>query len=280
MRKLICLVCIFVIFSVRAEDIKVIDAFYRYPLPDNCSHSEAKAIAMDRAIAEALEREYGSKVQSETWSEVHSSEEDTRTDIWRIGSSMVKGQWIETIGEPKFTFVTDGNSVVLEVRMRGRTMATSDRNIDLDINTICVNKEGKLKSQRFQSGDRLEVNFTSPIDGYLLMFLGDDEGGVSQLLPFPNQKTGALTIAGGERYDFFRSNRELWEEQYRLTTDKEIERNILYVIFTPNHIIKPVAALSNGIRSLSVENFREWLSKQRSIDKDVQIRTIPLTVIN
>lgn len=262
-----------------ADNSRVVEASYRYVIPENCSQAEAKATAIDRAMAEALAREYGTTVQAETWSDIRNSDERSSTDIWRLGSSTVKGQWLETIGEPQFRFVTDGDNLAVEVKMKGRVAPLSSRQIDIVAVPLKSGRDGVFESQRFLNGERLELRFSSPVSGSLLVFLSDEDGTVTQLLPFPTQKNGAIPIRGGEKYLFFRDNSEDEAEQYALSTDKDLERNILYVIFTPNHIVKPMTSAANGIRFLSVNDFRRWLSERRSMDADLQLLTIPLTIL-
>lgn len=278
MRKLLSIALLLIALSAFADDSRVVDAFYRYVIPDNCSQSEAKGIAMERAITEALANEFGTTVHAETMSEVSNTGEKSATNIWRLGSSVVKGQWIETIGEPQFKFLSDGTNLVVEVRMRGRVIPLADRHIDLQVETQRFAKDGVFVSQHFHSGDKLELNFTSPVDGNLLVFLSDEDGIVSQLLPFPQQSIGAFSVTEGKNYLFFRDNKESWAEQYQLSTTEDIERNLLYIIFSPNHIVKPVTTFASGIRFLSEDAFRRWLGNRRNTDKDLQIRTIPITI--
>lgn len=263
-----------------ADDTHVVDAYYKYHIPENVTQVEAEATAMERAIVEALAGEFGTVVNAETWSDVQNSGEVSRSDVWRLGSSIVKGQWLETISGPEYNFVTDGNSMAVEVRLRGRVAPLSERTIDLRFSTLQVSADGIFESQRFKSGDRLEFKFAAPVDGSLLLFLDDGDGTVCQLLPFATEKTGAIAVKAGVQYDFFHDADDQYAEQYRLLSDKEIERNTLYVIFTPNHIVKPTTSESGHIRLLSTKSFRSWLSRQRSLDKDLQIRPIALTIIN
>lgn len=278
MRKVLSIALLLIASSAFADDSRVVDAFYCYVIPDNCSQSEAKGIAIERAITEALANEFGTTIHAETMSEVSNIGEKSATNIWRLGSSVVKGQWIETIGEPRFKFLSDGANLVVEVRMKGRVIPIADRHIDLQVETQRFSKDGVFVAQHFQSGDQLELSFTSPVDGNLLVFLSDEDGIVSQLLPFPQQSTGAFNIKEGKKYLFFRDSKESWAEQYQLTTTEDMERNLLYVIFSPNHIVKPVTTFASGIRFLAEDAFRRWLGNQRNIDKELQIRTIPLTI--
>lgn len=263
-----------------ADDTRVIDAYYRYHIPENTTQTETKATAMERAIAEALANEFSTVVNAETWSDLRNSTDASQVDIWRLGSSVVRGEWLETISGPDYNLITDGNAIAIEVRLRGRVAPLSARTIDLHIATLRGGTDGIYESQRFKSGDRLEVRFGAPVDGSLLLFLDDSEGTVCQLLPFAGQKAGAMAIKAGERYHFFHDTDDSWIEQYQLSTDKELERNTLYVIFTPNHIVKPMTTESNRIRFMSTDSFRDWLSHQRGIDKDLQVRAIPLTILN
>lgn len=277
-RWLIGVLALMSILPAVADDSRIVDAEYRYVIPENCSQAEAKATALDRAMVEALAREFGTTVQAETWSDTRNTTDNSTTDVWRLGSSTVKGQWLETIGEPQYHFLTDGTNLVVEVKLKGRVAPLSTRQIDIVAQPIKAGADGVFDSQRFNTGERLELRFSSPVNGSLLVFLSDETDYVTQLLPFPTQTHGAIPIRGGERYLFFRDNSDEDTEQYALYTDKDMERNILYVIFTPGHIVKPVTQLSEGVRYLSVKDFRRWISERRSVDPDLQFKSIPITI--
>lgn len=258
----------------------IVDAYYKYIIPENTTQAEAKATAMERAITVALANKYGTLVNAETWTEIRNNNGESRADTWRIGSSAVKGEWLETISGPEYKLITDGNNLAIEVRLKGRAAPLSERTIDLHFEILRVGNDGVFESQRFKSGDKLEFKFGSPVNGSLLLFIDDGEGTVSQLLPFANQKEGAMPISAGKRYHFFNDNSAPNAEQYQLLTDNEVERNTLYVIFTPNHIVKPMSDENNNIKFMSIASFRSWLSQQRAIDKDLQIRPIPISITN
>ena len=56
---------------------------------------------------------------------------------------------------------------------------------------------------------------------------------------------------------------------------------MLYVVFSQNDFIKPIDK-SNGqelsLKTLSAENFRNWLQKSRALDHTFQVVSIPITI--
>ncbi|MCM1520816.1 MAG: DUF4384 domain-containing protein [Lachnoclostridium sp.] len=280
MRKFLTLILLLLTPILWARETKTLNAHYVYAFPENLSQSEAKSIAVERAITEALASEFGSSIKAETWTELRNINGESHSDMWTLGSSFVKGEWIETIGEPRFEFKTDGQMLVVEVWLKGKAAPINSAFVDLDIRTIRVNNRGSYESEKFMSGDTLQLSFSSPIDGNLLIFLADDQGNVFQLLPFPQQKDISFAIKGSETYTLFKNNYIYEEEQYIMMTDKSMEHNLLYVIFSSDKIVKPSTKLFDKIQVISSENFRKWLGKLRNHDDNLQLRVLPITILN
>ena len=66
-----------------------------------------------------------------------------------------------------------------------------------------------------------------------------------------------------------------------MTCEKSIEKNQLYVLFSPNPFTKAIdrETLETILpRSLNHQDFQEWLAKCRSKDKDFCIRVFDITI--
>lgn len=138
-----------------------------------------------------------------------------------------------------------------------------------------------LRSSTFRSGDNCYLAFTTPVKGAIVVYLEDENGDVFCMLPYYYAQSATCTpVTPGERHIFFTSN-DGDREKYRLLTDKEIERNTIYVVFSQNDFIKPIDK-SDGhelsLKTLSSDNFRNWLQKSRALDHTFQVVTIPITI--
>lgn len=281
MRKLLFIAALCIAFSSRADSgLRVVEGQYTYVVPKNMSIAQAESAAIDYAILDALAGEFGTLVQAETQYELHETNGESVSDFWRLGTNLVKGEWIETIGEPKITrSLHNDGSMVIYVHIKGRAMPINSNPIDLTVKPMRMSKDGVFESQRFVSGDGLELDFAAAVDGFLSVFLADDAGNVFNILPFANEKDGATAIKGGKNYRFFHDNTSAAHEKYRLTTDSDLEHNILYVVFSPAKYTKPFGEMYANMRRLKRDDFNKWLTRLRITDPDLQLRTIPITII-
>lgn len=263
------------------EALRVVEGNYRYVVPENVAIAQAEAHAVECAMIDALANEFGTYIESEILFELHQSDSKSSSDFLRLSSSLVKGEWIETIGTPDIQrFLHTDGSMVIEAHVKGKALPIQSTVIDLITKPKCVSSDGVFESQRFQSGDLLELEFATPVDGYLSVFLADEDGNVFPILPYPSQSESAIFMKGGTRQTFFHDNKSAESEKYRLYTNRAAEHNILFILFSPSEYVKPYSEPYEGMRRLRADDFRKWLSRLRTTDRTLQLRTIPLTIIS
>ncbi|MDE6770414.1 MAG: hypothetical protein K2J78_11890 [Muribaculaceae bacterium] len=211
---------------------------------------------------------------------MRSSKNGENVDFWSSASSMVKGEWVSTIGEPTFeAFIEDGGFVI-RCDIKGYTREIKGPKAELDVKFLRNGTTDAHESSTFKSGDNCYLAFTTPVKGAIAVYLEDENKTMSCLLPYYAQSQTCTPVSPGERHLYFTSN-EGDQEQYKLFTDKEIERNMVYVVFSQNEFIKPIDK-SNGkelsLKTLSSEDFHNWLKKSRALDTTFQVVTIPITI--
>lgn len=115
-----------------------------------------------------------------------------------------------------------------------------------------------------------------------------DEGdNAIRLLPYTNSHEISYKIKADKEYLFF-SRKKLNEnddanivDEYLLYAGKPVEYNRVYIIFSPNEFVHPKDGKSGTVsaggvklnlpRSLSFNDMQEWLLKNRSRDKQMQV---------
>lgn len=267
-------------FSVRmpARDIKVVEGSSVYVVPRSVSLEEAESIALQRAITEALAAEFGTIVQSEVWTEIYNGADQSSAEAWSNGLNMVKGEWLETIGKPDINLRLSEEGYVVEVHVKGKAVAIESGKIDVKAEVKQADAFGINSGEYFKSGNRLIVDFGSPVNGNLSIFLADANSNIVQLLPFAGDSSPSYSIQGGVSYTFFADNSGDTEESYYLYTEAESERNLLYIVFSPNHFTCPFAESENGVRMFRAKDFRKWLTNQRASDSKMQTVIKPLII--
>lgn len=259
---------------------KAVSGTYTYYIPYNVARDKAEQIALERAIVNAIADEFGTVYSQHSRLDSRSSNGIENNDFWTSASALVKGEWVSTIGKPEFeVFIEDGNFAV-KCSVKGYAREIKGPQTDLDVRFLKNGTTDAHESSSFKSGDNCYLAFTTPVKGAIAVYLEDEDRNMACLLPYYAQTQTCTPVTPGERHLYFTSN-EGDQEQYKLYTDKEIERNTVYVVFSQNEFIKPIDK-SNGkelsLKTLSSKDFQNWLKKSRALDNTFQVITIPITI--
>ncbi len=268
-----------------AQRTEKVRAEYTYHAPENISLEEAKRIALDRAKVQAIADEFGTIVSQSNTTFVKNSNGESSTDFFSLGGSEVKGEWIETIGQPEYEISYEQGMLVVKAIVTGRIREIVSAQIDIKAEVLCNGTDLKFARTDFKSGDDLYLYFQSPVDGYLAVYLLDE---VTQmvycLLPYKSSSEAVTPIEHDKPYIFFSAehagaNAHLVDE-YTMTCNNPVERNTIYVVFSPNEFAK---ANSNNVdellpQELSFEEFQKWLAKGRRQDTKMNIWKESITI--
>lgn len=271
---------VFFSFTSFAAKEKEVSGSYTYYIPYNVARDKAEQIAFERARIQAIADEFGTVMTQHSRIDMKTSNGNENSDFWSSASSLVKGEWVSTIGEPTFEpFIENGNFAI-RCEVKGIAREITAPKAELDVRLLRNGTTDAYESSTFKSGDNCYLAFTTPVKGAIAVYLEDEAGDMFCMLPYYAQTATCTPVSPGIRHLFFTSN-DGDEEKYQLTTDKEIERNMLYVVFSQNDFIKPIDK-SNGqelsLKTLSADNFRNWLQKSRALDHTFQVVTIPITI--
>ncbi len=260
-----------------AGGIKTVTGQYEYVAPETVSPAEARHIALDRAKVQALADEFGTIISSEVWTEVKNDNGQSSTGLWSLGSNWVKGEWLETIGEPQYETLYQNDLFVVRVTVRGRARAIESAPIDIKAELLSDGADKAFRTRRFVTDNHLLLQFQSPVSGYLTVYLVDDQGKAFRLLPLRGQSEGAHLVKGNQEYIFFDRG-----DRYRLYTRKKLERNTVYIIFSPTEYVRPLDKQAGEWvpQALDFTDFSRWLSKIRAFDRNLQVVVAPITIVS
>ena len=175
--------------------------------------------------------------------------------------------------------------LVVKAIVFGRIREIVSAQIDIKAEVLCNGTDLKFARTDFKNGDDLYLYFQSPIDGYLAVYLLDE---VSQmvycLLPYKSSSEAVMPIEHDKPYIFFSAkhagDKAHLVDEYTMTCNNSVERNTIYVVFSPNEFAK---ANSNNVedllpQELSFEKFQKWLSNGRNRDKKMSLTNIQLSI--
>lgn len=262
-----------------SQQIKTVEAEYIYRAPENVTPEEAKRIALERAKIQALTDAFGTIVSQTNTTHIENRNGKSDVDFLSIGGSEVRGEWIETIGEPVYGNLSwEQGMLVVEVYVKGKAREIVSTQIDIQAHILRNGTEDKFESDRFRAGDDLYLSFLSPVSGYMAVYLVDAEQTAYCLLPYRNQTDGIYRVEANRHYLFFSSKEARREEssyvdEYTMTCSRQSEYNQIYIIFSPNAFCKAADNHSAALvpRELSFKAMQKWLTDCRMYDRDMQI---------
>ena len=271
--------------AVFAQKVKTVEAEYTYRAPENVTLEQARRTALERARIQAIADEFGTIVQQTSATRLENRNGETQTDFLSIGGSEVKGEWIETLGEPQYEIRYEQGMLVVTCRVKGKAREITTAQIDFKALVLRNGVEDRFESDRFKNGDDLYLSLQSPVAGWLAVYLMDDERQAFCLLPYQSQQTGIYQIEANRRYVFFSAKEASAAErsmvdEYTMTCERTSEHNQIYVVFSPNIFVKAAdVSTSEGLpRQLGYEAFQQWLAKCRKRDTQMNLRMIPISV--
>lgn len=282
-----CLLSLLFLPPVFAQKLKTVEAEYTYHAPENVTLEQARRTALDRAKIQALAEAFGTLVSQYNTTQVENHNGQSTIDFSSIGGSEVKGEWIETLGEPTYHIRYEGNTLVVTCRVRGRAREIVSATLDLQTHVLRNGTDDRFESDQFRSGDDLYLSFQSPLAGFLAVYLVDADRQTFCLLPYRNQTEGIHPIEANRRYLFFHSasvpvaERPLVDE-YTMTCDRSSEQNALYIIFSSNSFAKAADSEADASlpRQLPFEDFNRWLVGCRKMDEGMKVIIKMITISN
>lgn len=278
-----------------AGDIKKIRGEAEYFSPKSESPEDAYKNAVLEAQINALGNAFGIAVSERTVAVSDTHDGHTSNSAHSYGESAVNGHWLGDIKKPEVTVKQVDYGTVYYVKVYGEAREMKFNKIDLDCRLLCNGTDpvgNSLRGDTYYEGEELYLYFTSPVDGWLSVYLvdDDDERTTQCLIPYDGQMDAAYPIIANKEYVFF--SKLTAEPQYvKYTTRmivearKKIDINNLFVIFSPNEFTQAAAgAYRHSVhgtddqeiqadlmpRETTHKRFDKWLHERRCNDADLQ----------
>ena len=283
-RTLILILCsLFFISSFAAKPTSV-DITYNYLSNDrNESQAQAEQHAIERAKQRALENAFGVDVSSIVVSLDTETQQNgtftTGSDFFSLGGTSVRGEWLTSKEEKILSSRHNGEYWEIKVYVSGTAREKSGSPIDLKYAVISQPTDRETRPHFFD-GEDLLFRFSSPVDGALCVYLVDEAKNAFCLLPYASDGKGYVAVKANTDSLFFSSKTNPDADEMVMTAEKDIEHNVMYIIFSPNKFTKARDKKGgknwreqNLPRSLSYEDFLRWLAKNQTADEQMTVRT-------
>lgn len=268
---------------IGADNLKKVKGDYTFYGESHHSLEDCRRMALEGARIEALKAEYGTTVSNDTYSRDNA---DGDSYFSSLSATEVRGEWIADDGEPRFEVnIDDQGHYIVRCIVAGHARAIANEAVDFEAVPLRGGMSLASRTTSFESGDDLRLYFRAPVDGTISVFLIDDSHTVWGLLPYSSDSSGEVRVRRGKEYVFFStesgdgaSDRAMVDE-LTLTTDREVERNELYVVFSPNSFSIPGMKTADGMPgSMSLDSFNRWIADSRRRDAKMGVRRIGLEI--
>lgn len=286
-----CLIACQVFIPVHAQKAITVEGKYTYHVPENVSDEDARRIALERAMLNALSDAFGTMVSQVNTTYLENRNGKSQSDFRSYGGSEVRGEWLETIGEPTFDCSYQQGQRIIIVHVKGKARQIPVSRADFKTDILRNGSHFRGEDDYYLDGDKLSLTFQSPVSGFLCIYMLDEQdNNVYGLLPYPDDTgKGAYPIIGNEKYTFFtgENGQNLYDgDIYVYCQNRSIEYNVLYILFSPHKFSRPIAShgmktLANGDKSptsLPLKDFNKWLIKTRNEDIELNCKTISIKI--
>ncbi|MCM1489759.1 MAG: DUF4384 domain-containing protein [Muribaculum sp.] len=264
-------------------------AEYTYYAPETMSVAEATRVALEQAKLQAIAKEFGTHV-SQSNSSISSETNGISSEHFSsVSGSDVKGDWLETIGEPELKVSFDNRMVVVTCKVEGYAIEKRKTFVDYTIKILRHAPNLSYESSEFNSHDDMYVYFRSPIDGFLNIFLLDYEKDTAYcLLPYKKSKEGSYKVDSDKDYFFFskdkRSEKDEKVDPIILLSDNANEMNDLMVVFSPKEFSKMSlnsdAKATSIPRNSTISKFNKWIAKLKRSDENIIVSNHNIIIHN
>lgn len=275
--------------AVHAGDIEKVSITYTYESNNpHESRAQAEQTAIERAKSKAMEEKFGlnvGAVNSTLIRNVAEGEKVTSTnDVFSLRETSFRGEWIETIKEEilETTFKNDFWIVRVYVAGRARSYSAPKANIHYALVKDLLEVDNR---DQYRDGNDLFMHFSSPVSGSLCVYLVDENKDVFCLLPYASTTTGCQQVEANKDYTFFSEKMDKDAQELILTCERSVEQNAVFIVFTPNELIKASDKKSDNNwrdqampRHLSYNDFMKWLAKNQMHDEQMVVKTEVITI--
>lgn len=284
-RVILCLLSLVIGLTCKCADIKTVTGEYTFVGDGTQSPVDCRRLALEGAKLQALAREFGTIVSQDIYQRETSGTKSDDTYFSSMSSTEVKGEWIADDGDPVYeTFFDSDGNIVVKCRIRGKARAISNESVDFAASILRNGKDARNADTSFRDGDDMYLSFLSPVDGYVAAFLVGEDMDVYRLLPYGSDNSGQVKVKHGKTYLFFDAasdetpGRQV--DEYRLTASSPVERNSIYVVFSPSPFSLRADSRKNSDLPprQTFKDFSKWLSDSRRHDTKMGVRVMHIEI--
>lgn len=295
---LIILILFFTKSLFGQSNIKTETGVFETELSNNESKDAAKKRAKEGAIINALEKAFGTAVfqgNSLFVKNVTTGEKtQTTTGFNTIAETYVKGEVIEELSiefsEIPFEKIINKKKefgTIIKCELKIKAAEYSEPTANFDAFSLNCTDTTNCKTTSFKKNEDFFLYFKSPKNGYLAIFIDDNESS-SLLFPYVSNREkyyDGYPIIQNKAYFLFSNEKQFNTDKLivdELTWETRENLEKLTIIFSPNKFDLPDLKSKKSYeipQSLPSVDFNKWLIQLRKKSKEIEIKKIVLNTI-
>lgn len=266
-----------------AADIVSVKGESTYYDDGNHSRVECMKLALEQAKIDALAKKFGTVVSQDIMQADRIVGNSERNDFLLLSSTEVRGEWIADEGEPEYKFEHDANeNLIVTCIVKGKAKPIDNDSAQFNSLVLRNGTDSRNADINFNDGDSMFLDFQGSVDGFVAVFLEDEQKNVYKLLPYHDDQRTRFPVKKNLRYVFFSPDSAQKGEnvdELVLTAPYNPEYNRVYVLFSPNQFSTPVMNQDPGqLPWMNSEDFSKWLIKIRKNDSSMGMKAMNLII--
>lgn len=273
-----------------SEKLQKVQASYTYYAPSAMSVEQARITAFNRAVTKALTDAFGLNVSQTNTTVISDTNGRMQSQFLAVGESDVRGEWIETIGEPKYEITYRDELLVVNVKVSGHARLKSANAMQFVTTPLKNGTRSQDASTEFHDGDQLFVHFKGSANGFVAIFLLDYINKCAiRLLPYSSAGNTPIEVNGEKEYLFFTSHNHDTSivhaiDEVEMTCSGGTEVNGLCTVFAATPFLLPTLSnnpdAENAPPIVDLSTFQKWLSRMRISNPAIATATTNITITN
>lgn len=269
--------------KVSAADVKTVTGESTFYGESSHSLNDCKRFALEQARIAALAKEFGTTISQDVYQRDMISGATESNYFSMLNRTEVNGEWLADEGEPVYDVSQDSNyNYIVTCKVKGKARILTNEAPEFEASVLRNGNEPRFADTHFRENDEMKLYFRAPVNGYLAVYLVDDERTVYSILPYSNESDGMVRTVRDRDYVFFdeaKADKAFGEpDELVITLNGDVERNQLYVLFSPNSFSRAVdtSAVGTQPRTLPYDTFVKWLTNVRKRDPKMGMKVMYL----
>lgn len=270
--------------SASASDVKTVTGESTFYGESSHSPQDCMRFALEQARIAALAKEFGTTISQDVYQRDMISGATESNYFSMLNRTEVNGEWLGDEGKPEYKVSHDDitGNVIVTCKVKGKARALTNEAPEFEASVLRNGNEPRFADTHFRENDEMKLYFRAPVNGYLAVYLVDDERTVYSILPYSNESDGMVRTVRDRDYVFFdqaKADKAFGEpDELAITLNGDVERNQLYVLFSPNSFSRAVdtSAVGSTPRTLPYDTFVKWLTNVRKRDPRMGMKVMHL----